>query len=79
MQIYPLELGLQEDCPYADITTELLRIEGQGRLRFITREEAVVTGTFRLKDFFESKVRGSILPKVWRFNNSGGYNHRGNW
>jgi nicotinate-nucleotide pyrophosphorylase len=55
MQIYPLELGLQEDCPYADITTELLRIEGQGRLRFITREKAVVTGTFRLKDFFESQ------------------------
>lgn len=54
MKIYPLELGLQEDCPYADITTELLRIEGQGRLRFITREEAVVTGANRLKDFFDS-------------------------
>ncbi len=55
MKIYPLELGLQEDCPYADITTELLGIEGQGRLRFITREEAVVSGTTRLKDFFESQ------------------------
>lgn len=55
MQIYPLELGLQEDCPYADITTELLGIEGQGRLRFITREEAVVTSTFRLKSFFEAQ------------------------
>jgi len=55
MRIYPLELGLQEDCPYADITTELLKIEGQGRLKFITREEAVVTGTTRLKTFFESQ------------------------
>ncbi len=55
MQIYPLELGLQEDCPYADITTELLGIEGQGRLKFITREEAVVTSTVRLKSFFESQ------------------------
>lgn len=33
MNIYPLELGLQEDCPYGDITTELLEIEDQGRLR----------------------------------------------
>ena len=55
MQIHPLELGLQEDCPYGDITTELLGIEGRGRLRFISREEAIVTGTSRLKDFFKSQ------------------------
>jgi len=53
MQIYPLEIGLQEDCPYADITTELLGIAGLGRLKFITREEAVITGSIRLKEFFE--------------------------
>ncbi len=55
MQIYPLERGLQEDCPYADITTELLGIQGQGRLKFITREEAVVSGILRLKEFFEAQ------------------------
>lgn len=55
MQIQPLQLGLLEDCPYADITTELLGIEGQGRLRFITREKAVVTATLRLRHFFESQ------------------------
>lgn len=55
MRIYPLETGLQEDCPYADITTELLGIKGQGRLQFITREEAIVSGTYRLKEFFEEQ------------------------
>ncbi|MBP2626837.1 MAG: Quinolinate phosphoribosyl transferase [Firmicutes bacterium] len=55
MKIYPLELGLQEDCPYADITTELLKIEGGGRMKLITREDAVITGVFRLRDFFESQ------------------------
>ena len=50
-----LETGLREDCPYGDITTELLGIEGLGRFRFISREDAVVSGTYRLKEFFESK------------------------
>lgn len=50
-----LEVGLREDCPYGDITTELLSIAGQGRFRFVTRVEAVVSGTVRLKQFFESK------------------------
>lgn len=50
-----LEVGLKEDCPYGDITTELLSIAGTGRFRFITRVDAVVSGTSRLKRFFESK------------------------
>jgi nicotinate-nucleotide pyrophosphorylase (carboxylating)/molybdenum transport protein len=50
-----LENGLTEDCPYGDITTELLGIAGEGRFQFITREDAWVAGTLRLRDFFEKK------------------------
>lgn len=50
-----LETGLTEDCPYGDITTELLGIAGEGRFQFISREAAVVSGTPRLKDFFEKQ------------------------
>ncbi|MDR3593128.1 MAG: quinolinate phosphoribosyl transferase [Negativicutes bacterium] len=50
-----LETGMKEDCPYGDITTELLGIAGQGRFQFISRVDAVVSGTARLKEFFETK------------------------
>lgn len=50
-----LVTGLTEDCPYGDITTELLDIAGQGRFQFISRVDAVVSGTPRLKDFFEAQ------------------------
>jgi nicotinate-nucleotide pyrophosphorylase (carboxylating)/molybdenum transport protein len=50
-----LEIGLKEDCPFGDITTELLNIEGQGHFRFISRVDAIVSGTERLRDFFTSK------------------------
>jgi nicotinate-nucleotide pyrophosphorylase (carboxylating)/molybdenum transport protein len=47
-----LAAGLTEDCPYGDITTELLAIGGQGRFQFISRVDAVVSGTPRLAEFF---------------------------
>lgn len=50
-----LETGLKEDCPYGDITTELLAIEGQGRFQFISRSDGVVSGTPRLAEFFVAK------------------------
>ncbi|MCM0759165.1 MULTISPECIES: quinolinate phosphoribosyl transferase [Sporomusa] len=50
-----LTAGLNEDCPYGDITTELLGISGLGKFRFISREDAIISGTPRLKEFFESK------------------------
>lgn len=50
-----LEVGLLEDCPYGDITTELLEVAGEGRFRFVSRVEAAVAGTLRLKEFFETK------------------------
>ena len=51
-----LETGLTEDCPYGDITTELLGISGEGRFQFISRESAIVSGTLRLKEFFETNL-----------------------
>ncbi|MFH0702407.1 MAG: quinolinate phosphoribosyl transferase [bacterium] len=50
-----LEIGYQEDCPYCDLTTETLNIKGEGVLKFITRENAIISGTPNLKRFFESK------------------------
>ncbi len=50
-----LDTGLKEDCPYGDITTELLAIEGQGRFRFISRVDAVVSGAPRLAEFFAAQ------------------------
>jgi nicotinate-nucleotide pyrophosphorylase len=58
-----LEVGLKEDCPYGDITTELLGIEGQGKFQFITRVDAVVSGTNRLKEFLETK---KLVVGSWR-------------
>lgn len=57
--------GLKEDCPYSDITTELLAICGQGKFRFISREAGIVSGTVRLKRFFESQkltVKACMAP-----------------
>jgi nicotinate-nucleotide pyrophosphorylase len=50
-----LETGLKEDCPYGDITTELLALEGPGRFQFISRVDAVVSGTPRLAEFFTAQ------------------------
>lgn len=50
-----LETGLREDCPYGDITTELLNIAGEGQFQFISRVDAVVSGTLRLKEYFAGK------------------------
>jgi nicotinate-nucleotide pyrophosphorylase (carboxylating)/molybdenum transport protein len=49
-----LEIGLKEDCPYGDITTDLLGIQGPGSFRFIAREPGVVAGTSRLEQFFSA-------------------------
>lgn len=50
-----LEIGLKEDCPYGDITTELLGISGEGHFRFISRVDGVVSGTERLCEYFIAK------------------------
>ncbi|HWQ61081.1 MAG TPA: quinolinate phosphoribosyl transferase [Negativicutes bacterium] len=55
MLIDSLAAGLREDCPYGDITTELLSVEGPGTFSFISRVDAVVSGTPRLGEFFAAK------------------------
>ncbi len=50
-----LASGLTEDCPYGDITTELLAIKGRGCFQFISRVDAVVSGTPRLAEFFAAQ------------------------
>ncbi len=50
-----LDTGLKEDCPYGDITTEILAIGGQGRFQFISRVDAIVSGTSRLAEFFAAQ------------------------
>jgi len=49
------ELYLHEDCPYEDETTELLKIEGEGVLRIITRVEGVSACTEDLAEFYMKK------------------------
>ena len=50
-----LETGFLEDCPYGDVTTEMLGICGEGKFQFVSRVDAVVSGTRRLKEFFSDK------------------------
>lgn len=52
LPIDSLTNGLQEDCYYGDITTEILGISGTGRFQFISRVDGFVSGTSRLKKFF---------------------------
>ncbi|QLC51045.1 nicotinate-nucleotide pyrophosphorylase [Methanolobus zinderi] len=49
------ELYLSEDCPYGDETTELLDIQGNGRLRIISREHGVAACMDDLADFYKKK------------------------
>jgi nicotinate-nucleotide pyrophosphorylase (carboxylating)/molybdenum transport protein len=47
------DLYLSEDCPYGDETTELLGIEGSGRLRIKSREHGVAACMDDLGDFYK--------------------------
>jgi nicotinate-nucleotide pyrophosphorylase (carboxylating)/molybdenum transport protein len=66
-----LATGFLEDCPYGDVTTEMLGISGEGKFQFISRVDAVVSGTSRLKEFFcdknltvnECKLPGETITK----------------
>ncbi|NJE07075.1 nicotinate-nucleotide pyrophosphorylase [Thermococcus sp. M39] len=49
------ELYLFEDCPYFDETTELLRIEGEGELKIISRERGIAACTEDLAGFYERR------------------------
>jgi nicotinate-nucleotide pyrophosphorylase (carboxylating) len=49
------DLYLAEDCPYGDETTELLGIEGSGRLRIMSREHGVAACMEELAAFYKKK------------------------
>jgi len=49
------ELYLAEDSPYGDETADLLGLEGNGRLRIMTREHGVAACMDDLRNFYEKK------------------------
>jgi nicotinate-nucleotide pyrophosphorylase (carboxylating)/molybdenum transport protein len=49
------DLYLDEDCPYGDETTDLLGIEGNGRLRIMSREHGVAACMEELAAFYRKK------------------------
>lgn len=49
------DLYLDEDCPYGDETTDLLGIEGNGRLRIMSREHGVAACMEELSAFYRKK------------------------
>ncbi len=49
------ELYLHEDCPYEDDTVELLKIQGEGALRIITRADGISACTEDLAGLYKKK------------------------
>jgi len=49
------DLYLDEDCPYGDETVDLLGIEGNGRLRIMSREHGVAACVEELAAFYRKK------------------------
>jgi nicotinate-nucleotide pyrophosphorylase (carboxylating) len=50
-----LELYFYEDCPYEDESVELLGIQGNGRLKIVTREAGVCACACELANYYEKK------------------------
>ena len=48
-------LYLSEDCPYNDITTETLNIQGKGSLKIETRESGISACSEELAEFLNSE------------------------
>jgi nicotinate-nucleotide pyrophosphorylase (carboxylating) len=62
------ELYLEEDCPYLDETSELLRIGGEGTMEIISREEGVAACTEELSSFLSSlSLNVRALPSGSKF------------
>jgi nicotinate-nucleotide pyrophosphorylase (carboxylating) len=50
-----LELYFYEDCPYEDESVELLGIQGNGRLKIVTREAGVCACAGEMANYYEKK------------------------
>lgn len=53
--IDPFELYFYEDCPYQDESAELLKLEGRGKLRIISRESGICACAGDLAEYYERK------------------------
>ncbi|WP_297501476.1 hypothetical protein [Thermococcus sp.] len=63
-----LELYFDEDCPYFDETTELLKIRGAGNMKIISRESGIVACTEELSDFLlKEGLKVRFLPSGSHF------------
>jgi nicotinate-nucleotide pyrophosphorylase (carboxylating) len=49
------ELYFYEDCPYQDESAELLKLEGRGKMRIISRESGICACAGDLADYYERK------------------------
>lgn len=49
------ELYFYEDCPYQDESAELLRLEGRGKMRIISRENGTCACAGELAEYYERK------------------------
>ncbi len=49
------EFYFHEDCPYQDESAELLRIEGRGKMRIISRENGICACAGDLSEYYERK------------------------
>ena len=49
------DLYFYEDCPYQDESAELLRLEGRGKMRIISREDGICACAGELTEYYERK------------------------
>ncbi len=66
--LHLLDLYLDEDCPYFDETAELLRIQGEGTMKILTREDGVSACTEELVEWLKLKgLSVEFLPSGIQF------------
>lgn len=53
--IDPFELYFYEDCPYQDESAELLRLEGRGKMKIISRESGICACAGDLAEYYDRK------------------------
>jgi nicotinate-nucleotide pyrophosphorylase (carboxylating) len=49
------DLYFYEDCPYQDESAELLRLEGRGKMRIVSREDGTCACAGELAEYYERK------------------------
>lgn len=49
------DLYFYEDCPYQDESAELLKLEGRGKMRIVSREDGICACAGELAEYYERK------------------------